>query len=203
MSTENETVEVKESTEKATPEASNRDVKDSPLFQKLTAELSSFKQREAERQEADKSAQSKAEQEKLEAAGRYEEALALKQKEFENLQAKHQKEVLKRDLKTELIQKGFNNEIFMKGAMAAFEGDSDSVADYVNELASADSNKMFLTDSNKRTVLPVPNGVNPFEGVTDWGKIREIAKGSDKDSSQKAKKALTDYYDKNGSFPPR
>lgn len=203
MSQKNKIEQAETPTETPAPDASNRDVKDSALFQKVTAELLELKQRDAERLEADKSARAKAEQDRLESEGKYKEALELREKEFENLKAQHQKDVLQRDLKTELIRKGFNNEIFMNGAMAAFSGDADSVADYVSELAASDSNKMFLSSAPQRNILPAANGVNASDSVVDGSKLFELAKSKDSETKAKAQKALQDYYKTNGRFPEK
>ena len=182
---------------------SNADVKSHPVFQKVASELAEYRQREADKKAADEKAKIDAERQKLEAEGKYEDAIKMRDKQIEELQASHKKELLQRDLKAELY-KSFDNEIFVNGAIGGYQGDSDGVADYVNGLLENEQNKVFMRSQQgqPRETLPEPQGSGSGGSQMSVDDAKRLSKETnDPKVKQQAWKVLEDYYDKHGRMP--
>lgn len=190
-------------TETPNTELSNRDVKDSPLFQKLAAKLGAYEAQEAERLEKEANATKQAEQDRLAAEGNYKAALELKDAEYKQAQETFNKQILERDLKTELYKQGFDNDMFIAGAVNSFNGEAGNISEFVTGLASNDANKMFLNNANARTPLPPTGNTNVTGNTVDIAKVRELTKSNDPNVRKSAQQAIADYWDKNGAVPPR
>lgn len=171
---------------------SNRDIKSNPVFQKLTAELSQYKQREAEREQQKADSIAKAEQEALIAKGDFEAALKMRDEQLASEKTKFESELLKRDLKAELYNAGFKNDMFVNGAIGTYNGDSDGVKDFVAQLASDESNAALLgAVAPKREVLDPSGKLSISSGSMSEEKIRQIAKtGATPEIRSEARMAL-------------
>jgi hypothetical protein len=89
-------------------------------------------------------AKAEKEQKELEAKGQYEAIVKKRDEELERLRANHAAEMLKRDLGDKLRDAGANNSVFIRGALAAFSGDADAIAEYVEGLKTDASNAAFF-----------------------------------------------------------
>lgn len=145
---------------------SNHDVKNHALFQKLAAENAALKKAEADRLAAEQNAATEAERQRLESEGKYKEALELRQAELDAMKESHAKELLNRDLKTELYKAGFQNDIFVNGAIAAYK--EGTIGDYVKSLVEDAANSVFLA-STSPPPKPTPPGAPNVTGSAPGG----------------------------------
>jgi hypothetical protein len=177
---------------------SNAELKSNPVFQKMASELGRLQKAEADRTAADTAAKQKAEQDALTAKGDFEAAMKLKDTQLADIQKNHAKELLERDLKLELSNTGFRNEMFVNGAVGSFTGESAGIADYVKELAAKEENKGFLgTATEKRGTLPEPNKPGSPTPTMSVDEARRLSKESeDPKVRQSARDVLKAEFDR-------
>lgn len=175
MSTENintqQTTPPETQTHETAPpvEPTNSDFKNTPAYQAMAKQIAEMKKAEEDRLAAEQSAAQEAQRKELEAKGEYEKLLAMQKQQIEQMQKEHFAEILKRDLKTALIQSGATNDMFIAGAIAGYkEGD---ISEYVKSLAAAEQNKAFF-GSMERQPVPPPGG-GPVGGVNTT--IKDLA----------------------------
>ena len=206
MTEEIQTSNTADTTEaEATPQISNAEIKAHPLFSKLTSELAELRRADAERKAAEEQAKKEAELKKAEAEGRYQDALKQRESELEALRAAHSKELLDRDLTTEMLKAGFGNEIFLRGAVSAYDADKWTVSEYVASLAGDDANKAFLASSGGagRASLPEP-GKPPVNGSKQHisaEQLKAMEASSSLEERQKAREDLRAYRLEHGKYP--
>lgn len=206
VKTENQATE--ESTHASTPEptslTSNADVKEHPLFKKMTAQLAQFQQAEKDRASRDAQAQKEAEIKALEAKGEYEAALTQQKSEMERLVAQHEREILHRDLQSELFKQGFNNDLFVKGAITGYDAETHGdINAYVEALANDEANKGFLSTGTGRQVhdaaglgRPAASGSMPLTGK----RLLEYKNSPDPEKRAQYRKVAGEYFDKHGTL---
>jgi hypothetical protein len=177
---------------------SNQDLKSNPVFQKVTTELAQLRQEKADRDAQEQEAKDAAERKKLEDAGKYEEAIALRDAQLKEQADKHAKDILQRDLKLELINNNFTNKTFIKGAITSFDGEPDTIGDYVKELAALEENKIFINDGKaKRNPLPETPPAGGSVGAMSVEEARIKAKQSeDPKVKAAARKVLAAEFDR-------
>lgn len=165
----------------------NHDFKNTPAYQSMAKQLAELQKEKADREAAEESAKKEAEAKALEAEGNYKAAIEMRQKETEALKAQYEKDLLQRDLKSELYKAGFHNDIFVNGAIAAYK-DGD-VSEYARTLAADEGNKMFLSSSQTETVQkPQPPGspsVNGSLKITA-DNLKQMENSTDRETRLKA-----------------
>lgn len=185
-----------------TRELTNHDVKSDPLFQKVAGELSALKAQIAEAQQAEQAAKEQAELEQAKKAGEFEKVLEMNARKLEQMEAQHRAELLKRDLTTELVKAGARNEVFLKGAIAAYDGESD-ISEYVRALTESDDHKPFFGQlEQSRQTKQEPRGVAPSGNASSWAQIRAMEKSDDPKQRAEAGRLILDYAKKHGEMPP-
>jgi hypothetical protein len=145
-----------------TPAASNADVRQSELFRRATAELKSKRAQLSElreqldsRRAADEKAAGEAERRALEAKGEYETILKQREAELAAVQAKHTRDMLEMNLSLALSRAGASNAHFVRGVVAAYDGDADGIAEHVAQIKASDEHAAwFGVDNTLPTGLP-------------------------------------------------
>jgi hypothetical protein len=150
----------------------NSDFKNTPAYQAMAKQLAEMQAREKAREEADAKAKSEAEKKRLESEGKYQEALALREKEIEEIKARHQADILQRDLKNALLEAKATNPVFIAGAISGYK-DGD-IGEYVKSLAADESNKQFFGDAPAPRTLPTPPGAPAAAGTGFTGEIKTV-----------------------------
>lgn len=182
MSEENKTEQQEQTQEQQEQqELSNNDVKSHPLFQKLTEQLSEFQRKEQERAAAEEKAAREAELKKAEEEGKWQDIVKMREQEIENLRASYAKDMLERDLKTELVRAGFSNDVFLKGAIGSYSGDPEGVTEYVEQLKADAGNAVFLNQAQQAAnSTPAPPSTPTITGTKlSDAKIVAMEKSSD------------------------
>jgi hypothetical protein len=180
----------------------NNDVKEDPLFKKVKSELGALKAQVADEQKKQQEEQAAAEIERVKQTGQFDEALKKHALKLEQMEASHKAELLRRDLTTELIRAGAQNEVFIRGAVSSYNGEAD-IAEYVDSLASNEQHSIFFgkTESPRQTVRS-PSKVTPTGGVVNWEQVRSMEKSEDPTKKSEARQLLTDYFVRHGEMPP-
>lgn len=176
-------------TEEEKPAISNSDVKNHELFVKLTKQLADYQRKEkAEKENAEKAARD-AELKKAEEEQNWKKLIEMREQELEQTKAQHAKELLDMQLKA-AISADFNNPVFVKGAMASFDGDMDSISEYVESLKADPINAGFL-----KSAMSAPNAPNPPSTPTvTGGKLSEAKLVAMEKSSNPAERAKAREY---------
>jgi len=183
------------------PEVSNREVKDSPLFQKMAADLAASNKREADRVAAEQSAASEAERKKLVEEGRMEEALKLKDTQISDMQATHAKEMANLNIESLLYAAGFRNRNFLTGAKGGFDHETMDAKEYVAQCVADPENAVFL--GSTPTPPPAPPGkpvVNGAGMTLDQMKLAQTS--TDPAVIATVRQFKRNYFDKHGHMPP-
>lgn len=146
----------------------NAAAKELPWVQELmkkAAELDSFKKQQAD-------ATSRAEREKAEAEGRYQDALALETKQREELETKYQSELRRLKLETEFTRAGLKDPRAIQLFEAGFDPDQMEASEFVAQVKADERNSMYFGDH--RTVQKPPPPANgspdPFDPERDLDK---------------------------------
>jgi hypothetical protein len=197
-------VNAPEQTEEPKRELTNADVKGDPLFQKVAAELAELKTQIAAEKTAQQKAAEAAEVERLKEAGKYEEAIKMHTAKLEQMEAQHKADLLRRDLTTELVKAGAKNDVFLKGAIAAYDGES-TIAEYVQSLTDSDEHKPFFGSlEQSRQTQPSPRAAAP-NGNTQktWEQVKAMEKSTDPKQRLEAADIIGEYMmANNGELPP-
>ena len=185
---------------------SNADIKASDLFQKVTGELAELQREKAERKAAEADAASKAETERLEKEGNWKEAKAKYEADALAKDERHAKELLSRDLKSDLHLANFKNAKFVKGAIADYDPKtSGTVAEYVASLVADTENAPFMkgaTDANGNKIDPPPKVNVSGSQNANWDQVKADANGTDRTKRIEARKLVTAYREANdGKYP--
>ena len=185
--------EVTEIQEPQEPELSNSDVKKHPLFQKLTEQLGQFQREAAERAAAEEKAAREHEMKKAEEEQRWQDALRMREQELEETKAKYEKDMRDRDLAFELSRAGFNNDVFIKGAMASYNPDAGSIGEYVQNLANDEANKVFLGNQQAPRANP-PSTPSVTGGSFTTEQLRAMRDSDDPEVRAKRRAYLKSLY---------
>lgn len=192
------------SNEEPKRELTNADVKSDPLFKKVTGELAELKSQIAAEKAEQTKAQEASEMERLKEAGKYEEAIKLNADRLERMEAQHKADLLKRDLTTELIKAGAKNDMFLKGVIADYDGETD-IAEYVQSLTSSDDHKLFFGSlEQSRQTQPAPKGVAP-NGNADltWQQVKAMEQSDDPKQRAKASDIILLHLKRNDGKMPK
>lgn len=185
-------------------ELTNADVKSDPLFKKVTGELAELKSQIAAEKAEQTKAQEAAEMERLKESGKYEEAIKLHADRLERMESQHKADLLKRDLTIELVNAEAKNKVFLQGAIAAYDGETD-IAEYVQSLKNSDENKPFFGGMEQsRQTQPAPKGVAP-SGNADltWQQVKAMEQSDDPKQRAKASDIILNHLKKNGGQLPK
>lgn len=189
---------------------SNSELKSHPVFQKLTAKLSSYERAEQERREQEEAAaatkareQQEAEMRALEEQNKFKEIVSLKDKTIEQMRAEHQRELNHLVLKNELVRAGFKNDYFLDGVIGRFKGAKDDIQGYLETVLSDEQNKAYLSVQNSEQSYSPPstpgvanaNATIPVETLKAW------ENSSEKELRNKARTELRKYREKHGKYP--
>lgn len=199
-----ETTETTEEETVETSQVSNADVKASPLFHKLTAQVKALTTEKEEREATEATAKAEVEEKRLKDAGLFDEAVAAHKAAMEVKDAKHTGELLKRDLETDLLKAGFGNAKFINGCVGDYDAEKDgTIAEYVKTLAEDEGNKPFLTTSDGETPPPPPPGKVTVSGGTQLtgDQLKALEKSADPKERKQARAYLLDHYQEHGKFP--
>jgi len=194
-----ETVE----TETVTPEAEapslNAQAKNLPWVQELMAKSKKLDDMIASQEAAAKEKEIK----DLESKGEYEAAIKARDDENERLKTQHASELQERDLVTELLKAGASNDVFNRGAIAAYNADDGTIAEYVANLAKDESNKAFFGGQSAEqrqgqgeAVKAAITGAQP-----DWDKVKRMEKSSVREERMQAREMLSKHRKETGSYP--
>lgn len=168
---------------------SNADFKNTPAYQSMAKQLAEYQKKESDRQAAEAQAKKDAERQRLESEGNYTAALAQRDAEIAELQAKHNAELIQRDIRNALYKAGFKNEIFINGAISAYkEGD---ISEYVVSITKDESNAMLLGQQNKPAVPPPgtpPVGGGATGAITDQASYLNALRSGDPNQIAAARK---------------
>ena len=117
MDADTKTTETQE-TEQSQPTISNADAKSLPWVQQMAEKLAAYERSEKERTETEANLAKQAELKKAEDEQRWQDVIKMREAELEQVKGEHQKQMLAMNLKTELMAAGFNNRVFMQGAIS-------------------------------------------------------------------------------------
>jgi hypothetical protein len=184
---EEKTVEEKNENLEYQKGVTNSEVKNHPLFAKLTADLAEKERRLQIIEDEKKRAEQEAEIKKAESEADYKKALELRDQQLKAEKEKYEKEIQSRDIQTELIKLGFKNSKFLRGCVADYDGKTP-IGDYVKLLA--EENKDLL-DSVVRTVIPAPNTPNA-QGTNNTYSLDQL-KEMEKSKDPKQRQIVYDY----------
>lgn len=127
-------------------------------WQKLHGEAQTraegWKKRVEELEGAEAKAKEAAELKDLEAKNDYTAILAKKDATIEAIQSKHAADILQRDLSSALIAQGATNPVFVRGAVAEFQGGADDIPAFVEKLKGEEHNAVFFGNA-------IPAGQKP------------------------------------------
>jgi len=180
---------------------SNAEIKNSELFQKLAGELNTLRQQMADEAAAKEQAQKEAELKQAQEKGDFEKALKMLTAEKEQMETQHKAEIVKRDITTELLKAGAKNSVFLNGAVAGYDGETD-IAEYVSSLVSDDGNSVFFKSESSRQTHAAPPPVSQG-GNKSWDQVKAMEKSTDPKQRAEAAKLIGDYMKANsGALPP-
>lgn len=183
---------------------SNSEWKAHPLTQKLTSELSQLRAAQAEIAEREKKAAREAEIKKATEKEQFSEAIKMYEKQIDEMQSQYKKDLLHRDLGFELAKAGFQNDKFIKGAIADFDSEKfETPSAYVEALLSDETNKPFLANAQAVPGIPGAPGKPTVSGAGPMtrDKIRAMQNSDDPKDRAAVRKYLTDYFEKHGVLP--
>lgn len=180
----------------------NADVKSDPLFQKVAGELSELKSQIAAEKEAQAKAQEAAELKRMQEAGEYEKAIKLHAEKLERMEAQHKADLLRRDLTTELVKAGAKNEVFLKGAISSYDGETD-IAEYVQSLVNSEDHKQFFGQlEQSRQTQPAPRGATPNGSANrTWEQVKAMEASPDPKQRLEAANIIGEYMRTHGKLP--
>ena len=196
-----------ESTEaKETAGISNSDIRKSELFKSVTSkqseeldaiksEFEAFKQSIAEQKEAARKA-------KMEEEGNYKQLIAEETAKREAIEAAHAKQLVTMQLENALARSvKVDNDVWFKGAVAAYGGDAEGITEYIDKLKADESNKMFF-EGVPPSGQPAPDSAVPgVPGSKITGsQLAAMRNSPDAEQRQAAIKYTDDYLEKHGSL---
>ena len=145
------------------------------------------------------------ERKKLEEQGQYRELLTKREAEVDALRKQYESDNLKRDLRDALRDAGASNTVFMRGAMAAYEGGPEGIGEYVQSLKAADVNAPFFgvqPAAQPFGQAPPSHGQASTRSTTvDWKQVKAWETGTDPDRKREAVKLITNYRQEHGEYP--
>ena len=195
-----EPVAVTPAPEPEEPKSLNAQAKDLPWVKELMAKAARADEMTAAQEQAKREAEEKA----LRDAGKFDELAAKHAAELEAIKGHHDKTLLEMSLKTELIKTGFQNDIFVNGAIKSYDaGTHGEISAYVAALAADEANKALLAGVEGRTVY-TPPGKSPSPsgsgGELRGEALRAAASSEDPQIRLKAIEIKKAYFDKHGTF---
>lgn len=195
---------VPETTEPAeTPQYSNADVKNHPLFKKLTGQLAELQKADFDRKEAQKAAEKNALLEKAKAEERYEDALKLQQEEHAAALAAYEAKITQAELRASLVASGAKaTDGLLKVVAAEYDAEKHGTVDeYVDSLKASEDYAVFFKTSDRVPVPPPGKLPTTGIGVTlNKETIRAYESSDDPEKRKQARAYKREYYDKHGSF---
>lgn len=197
--TEETTQETTEETEQ--PTISNSDVKNHELFLKVTEELSQLRREKQEQAEAKEKAEREAAVKKAEEEQNWKALVEMREKELDQVKAQHNQQLLTMSLRAELARAGFNNDVFLRGAIAAYDGDADDVSDYVASLVADEGNKPFMASAQTPSAPTAPSTPTVTGGIVNKAKVVAMEKSSDPAERAKAREYLEDLIKRGEKLP--
>ena len=185
------------------PSVSNTDVKNHPLFQKLTSELSALQKADTDRKAAATAAEKAAALEKATSEERYADALKLQQEtaqvELDTLKAT----TLRAEMKAALLAQGSkSSDGFFKVALAEYDAETHGTVDAYAEALKTDENYALFFADDSRQPLTAPQKLSAPGGVVTLSKEQLLAL-SNSDDAEKRMQAINykeAYYNLHGSF---
>lgn len=195
-------------------EPSNAIVKSSKLFQKLAGQVAALEQEKRERVEADTEAKATAEEEKLKAEGRFEEALAKRDERIKAMEDEHaadlrsrDAELRNRDIATALYAANFRNKAFIKTYTGEYNAEEHGTPEeYAKALADDEEFKPFLSTfsgDGSPPPPPKPPGKIGSTGATKLtsAQLTAMEKSADPKVQKQARDYLHRYYQEHREFP--
>jgi hypothetical protein len=177
-------------------------VKNHPLFQKMASELAEIRNERKERKEAEDRAAREAERKKMIEEGRQEEALALRDKELEDLKTSHARELGQLNVENKLYAEGFRNRKFLSWAKDDYDGVSD-VDDYVATLKADPENAIFM-GTPAAPPKPTPPGKPSISGgAMTLDQMRQMEASTDPSVKKQVREFKKQYFDEHGKMPPK
>ncbi len=177
--------------------------KDDPKYVAMSKQLAEYRDADTARKEAETTAKREAEAQKLKDEGRFDELEANHVKELDTMKALHDKAMLEMKIRNELLKVKFENDIFINGAIVAYNAEEfGNVSAYVETLKSDEANKAFLAGSDGRTVHTPPAATpgGTTAGEIRGQKIREYADSDDPEKIKIARDIKKAYFDKHRTF---
>ena len=201
MSEETKQVEENATTESTDPIAPDQ-IRSHKLFKQVCAETKELREKLQALEGKEQEEQAKRQRAELESKGEYEQILAQKEAEIESIRKAHSDKILEMEINNRLLKNGANNDLFIKGAIASYDGDLEGISDYVGSLVSAESNAHIFGVNDKSSAQKGTQKVTPgSRATTDWAQVK-----ADLSSPQKASGAarLLETYirDHGGETPP-
>lgn len=145
----------------------NSDIKNHPLFLKVTGELASLKTKIEDRKTADEEAATKADQAKLLEEKNFKDLLASKETEYTTKLAALEKSNTEKDLMIELTAKGFSNKVFLNGAIASYDKEAHGdFSKYADTLSSDAVNAQFLSAQKPKPKDDIHGSNGPITTLT-------------------------------------
>lgn len=179
----------------------NSDVKNHPLFKKITAQLADYQKSETAAKEAKDVAEKEEILRKAAESGKFEDAEKMYKEQIERMKISHSSEIQERDLQSSLAVAGFDNKMFIRGAVAGFDSTKTSIEDYVAELKSDELNKPFLRTASIVVKPQAPGTVAVNGGKTNWEDVKKLELSSKADDRAKARSLIADYRKETGEYP--
>jgi hypothetical protein len=145
------------------------------------------------------------ERKKLEEQGQYRELLSKRDAEVDALRKQYESDNLKRDLRDALREAGASNSIFMRGAMASYEGGPEGIGEYVQSLKSIEMNAPFFGVQQVAQPIgqapPAHGQASTRSTSVDWKQVREWEAGTDPAKKREAVKLISEYRQRHGEYP--
>lgn len=172
------------------------DVRTSPAFLAVTKQLNELRA-QMEASELAKTEAAKAEEmKKLAEKGEFELALQKSKAEMEALKASSERATKELTLKYELAQLGINDETYIAGVIAQYDGQGD-MKEYVAEVAKKSAT--LFTPKDPVGIAP-PGAVSPASSGNDnWAQTK--ADLTDPLKAKAAGQRVTEYFSKHKKMP--
>lgn len=147
---------VADATPAAEPEISNHDAKQLPWVRELmakSAELDRLKKDQAD-------AAARAEQERAEAEGRYNDALEMEKQARADEAARYEAELRKIKLETEFVKAGLIDPRAVRLFESDYDPDQMDATEFVSAIKADATNAMYFADPNQRNLHAPPKQVS-------------------------------------------
>jgi hypothetical protein len=198
-----EETQTTETTEEQAAEFSNSDVKNHPLFQKLTGELAALQRADFERKEAAAQAEKQALLEKAKSEERYEDALRIQQETAAAEVEALKQTALAAEMKAALLAQGAKaSQGFFKVAMAEYNAETHGdVETYAESLKANEEYSVFFADQS-RQALAAPGKLSApgNSAVLTREQLRALEQSDEPEKRLQAINYKQAYFERHGSF---